>query len=273
MASGLGPKRRRTAFFTERRKRGIRNPDCRRGDGFREMKAGQFPRRRAETRVQGGSAKGAVKPGRANRCRKDTTWQSPGKGVRKSDETGLVRAHRWHRGWDSSVHASMHDKKQELQAVGSRPLRNRTPDITMGTVRTARIDDAVRIRDLLGQLGYETSSSFVEDRLSLSQNDLLTEVLVGESGGFVVAVASLHAFDLFHRPGRIGRITAFVVDASARGKGMGSVLLKAADSWFRHNGCVRAEVTSGDHRPAAHAFYEFHGYQPDERRFLKRFDQ
>jgi hypothetical protein len=33
-----------------------------------------------------------------------------------------------------------------------------------------------------------------------------------------------------------------------------------------------AEVTSGDHRTGAHAFYQAHGYAPEERHFLKRYD-
>lgn len=143
----------------------------------------------------------------------------------------------------------------------------------MGTVRSARVDDAVQIRGLLWQLGYEVDLSLVEDRLTLPQSDPLTEVLVVESDGLVVAVASLHAFDLFHQRGRIGRITSFAVDTAVRGRGEGAALLKAADSWFRRAGCVRGEVTSGDHRPAAHAFYESQGWLPDERRFLKRFDE
>ena len=103
----------------------------------------------------------------------------------------------------------------------------------METVRSACLGDAVQIRGLLRQLGYEVTLDLVEDRLSLSQRDSLTEVLVVESDGLIVAMASLHAFDLFHQPGRIGRITAFVVDAAVRRKGGGSVLLRAADSWFR----------------------------------------
>jgi hypothetical protein len=35
------------------------------------------------------------------------------------------------------------------------------------------------------------------------------------------------------------------------------------------HGCIRVEVTSGDHRPDAHAFYERMGYKSDCRRFIK----
>ena len=152
----------------------------------------------------------------------------------------------------------------------------------MGLIRSATALDAAPVRALLGQLGYTVDVSFVEGRLSSLPTDPLptdplptdplTQVLVIEADGVVVGVASLHAFDLFHQPGRIGRITTFVIDAAARGRGEGTALLAAVDAWFRRVGCVRAEVTSGDHRSAAHAFYESRGYLPEERRFLKRFE-
>ena len=53
--------------------------------------------------------------------------------------------------------------------------------------------------------------------------------------------------------------------------GAGTALLNATDEFFRLQNCARAEVTSGDHRPAPHSFYEAHGFAPDERRFVKRY--
>ena len=141
------------------------------------------------------------------------------------------------------------------------------------TVRPARPEDGSRIRELLAQLGYAADPSHVEQRLETMEKSGTDTVLVAETGGAVIGVASLHSFDLFHQPGRIGRITSFVVDASVRGEGAGKLLLAAADEFFRSVGCIRSEVTSGDHRPAAHAFYEANGYVPDERRFLKRYDR
>ncbi len=96
-------------------------------------------------------------------------------------------------------------------------------------------------------------------------------VLVAENKGIIAGVISLHVTELFHAAGRIGRITALVIASDKRGGGVGRLLTEAADAFFRSTGCVRAEVTSGDHRPEAHAFYEAQGYMPDERRFMKRY--
>ena len=57
---------------------------------------------------------------------------------------------------------------------------------------------------------------------------------------------------------------------SARGEGIGKVLVEKAESYFNEKNCLRFEVTSGDHRLEAHRFYKSLGYQEDERRFIKK---
>lgn len=47
-------------------------------------------------------------------------------------------------------------------------------------------------------------------------------VFIADMDGSMLGVISLHAFDLFHQPARIGRITVLVVDAASRRQG-GSV--------------------------------------------------
>lgn len=67
----------------------------------------------------------------------------------------------------------------------------------------------------------------------------------------------------------LGRITSLAVRVEARGKGIGKVLVAAAEEWAWGAGAQRMEVTSGEHRPGAHAFYQALGYLLDERRFIK----
>lgn len=86
-----------------------------------------------------------------------------------------------------------------------------------------------------------------------------------------MGVISLHTFTLFHCEGQLGRVTALSVSASSRRKGIGKLLLQAADEFFLSRGCARSEVTSGDHRTQAHEFYRSHGYCLDERRFVKSY--
>jgi GNAT superfamily N-acetyltransferase len=105
-------------------------------------------------------------------------------------------------------------------------------------------------------------------RVALSECD---DAFVAVEGGRVVGCISVHVHELFQAAGRLGRITALVVDRRAQGKGVGRALVERADDYFKASGCIRAEVTSGDHRADAHRFYIANGYAAAERRFVKRF--
>jgi|SRR6185369_9891335 len=142
----------------------------------------------------------------------------------------------------------------------------------MEPVRPALAADASRIAELLGQLGYSTAPALVERKLAALGQSSTDAVLVAENENGIVGVASLHVLELFHEEGRLGRITSLVVGGASRGKGIGKLLLEAADEFFLGAGCVRAEVTSGRHRTEAHSLYQAHVYHPDERRFVKRYD-
>jgi len=137
--------------------------------------------------------------------------------------------------------------------------------------RDAVDSDAGNIANLLEQLGYCASEESVREKIRLLASSAMDAVLVVEDADVIVGVISLHVFELFHQVGRIGRITSLVVSENARGKGVGALLASKADAFFCQQKCVRAEVTSGDHRAAAHQFYQNQGYAPDERRFIKRY--
>lgn len=145
------------------------------------------------------------------------------------------------------------------------------PELQAPSLRTAVLADAPAIAGLMAQLGYGASEALIARKIGILAVNPLERVLLAEVDGVVAGAISLHVFELFHAEGRIGRITSLVVDAAHRGHGVGEALVAAADHFFVGQGCVRAEVTSGDHRPAAHAFYAAQGYAADERRFLKRY--
>jgi N-acetylglutamate synthase-like GNAT family acetyltransferase len=141
----------------------------------------------------------------------------------------------------------------------------------MTNIRLAETSDASKIAELLAELGYVASPALVISKITVlagSPNDL---VLVAENENVIAGVISLHVTELFHTAGRIGRITGLVIASDKRGEGVGKLLVEAADAFFRSTSCVRAEVTSGDHRPEAHMFYQAQGYLADERRFVKRY--
>lgn len=141
----------------------------------------------------------------------------------------------------------------------------------MLSTRTATVEDALHITGLLHQLGYEVTSALVGEKLETLSGNSMDRVLVAEIGTEIVGVASLHVLELFHAPGRLGRITSLVVDAKHRRLGIGKLLATAADKYFVERGCVRTEVTSGEGRLEAHTFYQAIGFEPDERRFVKHY--
>lgn len=136
-------------------------------------------------------------------------------------------------------------------------------------VRDAAPADAAAIVALLHQLGYEIAANVVDAKLRGFAASPSDKILVATIGDDVIGSIGLHATPLLHIDGAMGRITSLVVDERHRGGGAGSVLVAAAESWFRSVGCVKAEVTSGNQRAGAHRFYERHGYRHDSRRFAK----
>jgi len=136
-------------------------------------------------------------------------------------------------------------------------------------VRRLASSDADRAAPLMAELGYPTTTDDFAERFAALSANPSSAVLVAESDGTFVGLVSMHSFEMLHRPGRLGRITALVVASSARGRGVGTELLKAAEEYLRQRGCTMLEVTSNDRRVDAHAFYAARGYREKRVRFVK----
>ncbi len=136
-------------------------------------------------------------------------------------------------------------------------------------IRQATAQDAPSIMPLMIELGYSLELSELESRIEIysGPNDI---VLVADEGGEVIGFVSFHMIPLFHAPGNLGRITAMSISAQHQRKGIGKALLEKLEDHALNRGCVRIEVTSGDHRKDdAHIFYLSCGYAKDSRRFQK----
>ena len=143
------------------------------------------------------------------------------------------------------------------------------------STRTATLADALSISECLSELGYGTSPSLVAEKLASLLSSPIDSVFVAPNPSSLdlLGVVSVHLLPLFHAPGHLARLTSLSVRAEAQGQGVGQALVAAAEAWAWSQGSQRIEVTSGDHRPVAHAFYQAIGYSLDERRFVKHSHQ
>ena len=140
-------------------------------------------------------------------------------------------------------------------------------------IRSARGTDAEAVGELLEQLGYpQDGPAAVAARIRTWVGDPAGAVYVADDEGDLQGVVAVHVCPFFEREGAWGRIVALVVSERARGRGVGSRLVAAAESFAERHGCVRMEVTSADRRTGAHRFYERHGYADEtgsSSRFLR----
>ena len=138
------------------------------------------------------------------------------------------------------------------------------------SIRFAEASDVPELARLFSELGYDIPPTELAKRLktfhaageqALVASDIDSDRLLG--------VATLHATPVLHRAGPVGRVTALVVDASVRGRGIGRALMSAAERWATELGCVLIEVTSNQRRVDAHKFYEGLGYERTSFRFAR----
>ena len=136
-------------------------------------------------------------------------------------------------------------------------------------VREALLSDATSIVSLMKQLGYKVTIELIQQKLTAFNKTPIDIVYVATDKNMIIGIISCHLTSLFHQEGSSGRITSLVIDENSRGLGVGRALVNTAEEFFMNSGCVKSEVTSGDHRSEAHKFYQSCGYKLDERRFIK----
>ena len=140
-------------------------------------------------------------------------------------------------------------------------------------VRAATAGDATAVAALLAELGYPIDAGDVAERLGAIRAEGGAVLLAVDGDASPVGLISLSRHSVLHVAGSVGYITALVVTARARGRGVGRTLVDAAFEWARRNGCVRLSVTSAERRADAHAFYPRCGMPYTGRRFAAAVDR
>jgi GNAT superfamily N-acetyltransferase len=140
-------------------------------------------------------------------------------------------------------------------------------------VRHATSTDAAEIARLLTQLGHPASTDDVHTRWPEWAKEGNSALVAESEFGSLLGVCTLHSTRVLHRAKPVGRITALVVEEAERGRGIGRLLVAAAERELLRAGCGLLEITSNARRIEAHAFYESLGYEKTSVRLFKNLER
>lgn len=165
------------------------------------------------------------------------------------------------RGFQSERAAHYHLKRS---AIGNCLMDERPEVVAVRSacaVRPALPRDSDAMADLARQLGYECTGEEVRRRISQMQDPSRYAVLVAElSGDQIAGWIGAHLFRCVETPACV-EISGLVVHREVRSRGIGEVLLHAAEKWARSVGCEAITVRSNVTRDGAHRFYLTNGYE------------
>jgi GNAT superfamily N-acetyltransferase len=127
-------------------------------------------------------------------------------------------------------------------------------------VRKAKAEDAARIAELSGTLGYPVTSEAMAERLGRLLPLETHMVFVAEISGNIVGWTHGAEQELLEMGFRC-EILGLVVAEGQRGLGTGRRLVEAIEQWARARGLAKIFVRSNVIRPESHPFYERIGYE------------
>jgi len=128
-------------------------------------------------------------------------------------------------------------------------------------VRPARIEEAARLAELSGQLGYPAEAAAMALRLAriLASPEHCVLVAVGEGDRVTGWIHAVEQTPLEY--GARCELLGLVVDQGQRGLGVGRALVSAAEKWAHARDLREVAVRSNAARSESHPFYERLGYQ------------
>ncbi len=94
--------------------------------------------------------------------------------------------------------------------------------------------------------------------------------LVAEADNKVVGFLSCHGQQLLHHNGWVYEIQELFTDETYRGKGIGKQLLNELERQLVEKKYDMIDVTSGNRRKEAHAFYMKNGFSQTHQKFTKK---
>ena len=138
------------------------------------------------------------------------------------------------------------------------------------TVRDSAQTDADGVAALLADMGYPTSAEAAAAHIARYRDDPASRLQVADTANGLVGLVATHIVPRLDDDRFSCRITDIVVSASCRRSGIGSALMAAAEAEARRHGATRLDLSSGEWRADAYAFYARMGFETPSRGFTKR---
>jgi GNAT superfamily N-acetyltransferase len=136
------------------------------------------------------------------------------------------------------------------------------------SIRTAAERDAADLARLSGELGYPSDTATIAGRLALVRRSCAGEIYVAVDRQSTI-VGWTHVaprLNLEEQP--FAELAGLIVGNGARGLGVGTLLLRAAEHWAREHGYAKLRVRSNVVRERAHRFYLREGYVERKRQVV-----
>jgi ribosomal protein S18 acetylase RimI-like enzyme len=138
------------------------------------------------------------------------------------------------------------------------------------TIRVAGMNDSAALAQLMGELGYDTTTSAMRARLKNIAADERYRTFVAVRDGEVCGmIGTLTSLSYEHNDAG-GRILALVTLKRMRRLGIGRALIATVEKDFAERGVRRIALTTRLSREDAHKFYELLGYERNGCRFVKQ---
>jgi GNAT superfamily N-acetyltransferase len=128
-------------------------------------------------------------------------------------------------------------------------------------VRRLAPDDTDQVARLLERDGHPQADTNLAERLQRWCEHPDGASFVWDERGSLLGVVAVHVIPSFETDGSWLRVVAIAVAESARGRGIGTSLVAAAETFGLMRGCSSVEATSLRTREGAQAFYRALGYQ------------
>lgn len=138
------------------------------------------------------------------------------------------------------------------------------------TIRDATRADADGVAALLADLGYPASTEAAAAHIARFTEDPASRLQVAATAGGLIGLVATHIVPRLDDDRFSCRVTDIVVSASHRRSGIGSALMTAAEHEARRTGAPRLDLSSGEWRADAYAFYTRLGFETRSRGFTKR---